>query len=352
MMNKLKGTFLSVLFGLAVAVVIGEVGLRISGYCKTYSERRDGSYTKPNTYDHKNIWWRVRPNSEFTISTPEFTIKRHINRLGFGDHEFEKRTDSNEVRILNLGDSFTFGDGAPADSSYPALLQGILTVRFPGRKITVLNGGTCGSDPVFGFVAYTRLLRDLVDPDIIIQAFHGQDITEDLVIRQGFERYVTDSTMDFKGIDFQYEPLYHHSHLARLYFRNYLGYNEFFINEKVRQKSVRIGIHTMQKLDQYWNDTLNPNQKFFYFLHPDVIEITQSKYSDIFQTVLDRITPTLGRIQVIDFGEWLVKNYHISKDSIYDLYWKKDGHPTPKGYSLMATSIADRLDPVLKERFK
>lgn len=43
--------------------------------------------------------------------------------------------------ILCAGDSFTYGAGAPAESSYPRQLEGLLKARFPGRAFRVVNGG-------------------------------------------------------------------------------------------------------------------------------------------------------------------------------------------------------------------
>ncbi|HNW45456.1 MAG TPA: hypothetical protein PKI19_13210 [Elusimicrobiales bacterium] len=43
--------------------------------------------------------------------------------------------------ILCVGDSFTFGAGAPPESSYPRQLESILTARFPGRAFKVVNFG-------------------------------------------------------------------------------------------------------------------------------------------------------------------------------------------------------------------
>ncbi|HWB63258.1 MAG TPA: hypothetical protein VG603_07110 [Chitinophagales bacterium] len=351
-MKKSRTNILIALISLVITLLAGEAVLRATGYCKTYSERRDGTYNDFSDYDHHNIWWRQYPNNDFKIETPEFTVVHHINSLGFSGGEFHQRTDSNEIRILTLGDSFTYGDGGTGDSSYPSVLQGLLNARFPGKKITVFNGGTCGSDPVFGFMAYTRLLQDTVNPDIIIQAFHDQDLREDFVIRKGFERYDNDSSMTFKGIKFRWKNLYHYSHLARLFFRNFLGYNEYYINNAIVRKSMPEDVKTMKEVDALWNDTLKPGQQFFYLLHPDPIEIEKDKYETIFQTVLDSMAPGMGKLGVIDFRYWLVHQYHIKNDSIMSIYWPKDRHHNSKGYSLMALCVADKLTPILNERFK
>ena len=43
--------------------------------------------------------------------------------------------------VLCVGDSFTFGAGAPEGSSYPVQLEAVLKERFPGRPVRVVNFG-------------------------------------------------------------------------------------------------------------------------------------------------------------------------------------------------------------------
>lgn len=48
------------------------------------------------------------------------------------------------LRILCLGDSFTYGLGAPRGEGYPDHLQGLLDSRFGAGKFDVINGGLLG----------------------------------------------------------------------------------------------------------------------------------------------------------------------------------------------------------------
>ena len=70
------------------------------------------------------------------------------------------------VRILCLGDSFTFGEGAQKGYSYPEQLQEILR-GMPDKEFIVFNGGVPGSNSSY----LSRELRNNIDkykPDIII----------------------------------------------------------------------------------------------------------------------------------------------------------------------------------------
>jgi lysophospholipase L1-like esterase len=48
------------------------------------------------------------------------------------------------VRILAVGDSSTFGYGVQTDETYTAVLERVLSKRFPGRAVEVINAGTPG----------------------------------------------------------------------------------------------------------------------------------------------------------------------------------------------------------------
>ncbi|MBK7147468.1 MAG: hypothetical protein IPH78_01290 [Bacteroidetes bacterium] len=339
--------FIAVLLGITGALAIAELALRASGMFKTYSEKRMGEMFQALHYNHHNIYWNYNPNDTFTLTTPEFTIGRKTNSHGFADKEFTPRTDSSEIRILTLGDSFTFGDGAPADSAYPNQLQSILRARYPTRDITVFNAGTCGSDPVFGYYTYKHLLGQLIQPDIIVQSLSAQDYMEDLVLRGGFERFTNDTTIQFTGSGFKYEWWYQHFHLARLYFTGIKGYNDFFINDELRAQKRATHIAITQNLVSRWQQALQPGQQLFFMLRPDPVEIENKRYNEYFQPIVDSITPLPTPLHLADFNQWLHQTYHIEPSQIYNIFWKQDGHHNPYGYGLMATSVADNIAPAI-----
>ena len=82
---------------------------------------------------------------------------------------------SGQVRILCIGDSFTFGIGAPKGMSYPEQLQRRFDSDFPG-EVAVVNGGVPGSNST---AVYNRLRRDfdLDHPDIVVVMDGANDNT-------------------------------------------------------------------------------------------------------------------------------------------------------------------------------
>ena len=97
------------------------------------------------------------------------------NVLGFRTpHEGLERPDG-VLRILALGDSYTWGDKiADSDSTWPALLESALLAEAPGPPVQVMNWGRNG----FTTANEAELLRRLgwqTDPDLVIVQFSFND---------------------------------------------------------------------------------------------------------------------------------------------------------------------------------
>jgi len=99
--TKLRQKLFLVLFGLAITFLLLELGLRLYGHIY---------------YSYK--------------------IKKGIIRTD----------DKNTIKILCVGDSFTFGHGAKKGYSYPEQLERILNNNNPTHKFIVYNLGICGEN--------------------------------------------------------------------------------------------------------------------------------------------------------------------------------------------------------------
>ncbi|MBM3464134.1 MAG: SGNH/GDSL hydrolase family protein [Armatimonadetes bacterium] len=99
-----------------------------------------------------------------------------VNRFGLRGPEVAEKKEANEVRILCLGDSCTYGSGTIAEHSWPARLQAHLQALRPALKITVLNGGVPGYNSAHGIHALRRYL--FLKPDLVIWSFTANDAYE------------------------------------------------------------------------------------------------------------------------------------------------------------------------------
>ncbi len=72
--------------------------------------------------------------------------------------------------VLAFGDSLTFGSGAPAEASYPAVLQ-----RLIGRR--VVGAGVPGEVTAQGLARLAGVLRDSA-PDLLVLIHGGNDLLQ------------------------------------------------------------------------------------------------------------------------------------------------------------------------------
>jgi hypothetical protein len=103
------------------------------------------------------------------------------NSLGLRGGEIDlARTDL--VRILLVGDSFTFGEGLNVDEIFATKLARRLNQK--GERVMVINAGVGG----WGTLQATRFARDHFgdfQPDVVVYTFCGNDPDDDAEFLQG-----------------------------------------------------------------------------------------------------------------------------------------------------------------------
>lgn len=97
-----------------------------------------------------------------------------INSYGFRGPELNNGPPLDKMRIVVLGDSFTFGQGVSYAASFPAVLQERL--RSAGVDAEVLNFGVPGHSPPQSFaLAKARVLP--LKPDLILLSVFANDLS-------------------------------------------------------------------------------------------------------------------------------------------------------------------------------
>lgn len=130
-----------------------------------------------------------------------------LNADGFRDDEFPAARGANTIRIIALGDSWTFGHNAQLEQTYPARLRALLKLDFPQKNIEVLN---------LGMLAYTsheglRLLQQKalgLQPDIVligysmndasISGWHDKDVFVPKQKRFSLRHFITENSELYK----------------------------------------------------------------------------------------------------------------------------------------------------------
>lgn len=110
------------------------------------------------------------PNKKGRFASHSFNTEVSLNDEGFRDADHGLRNDSGKYRIVNLGDSFTWGHGVEIDEAYVKVLERL------DPNIETVNMGGLGRDPQGELLVYlTRALK--YDQNLVMMGFYlGNDL--------------------------------------------------------------------------------------------------------------------------------------------------------------------------------
>jgi lysophospholipase L1-like esterase len=266
--------------------------------------------------------------------------------MGFRDVDFLLNEDANQVLIQTYGDSFTEGDGAPADSAYPALLKWLVS----NENVTIQNFGIMGSDPGFYWMQMKEIGIKL-RPDIAVITYSTIDLTTDFFTRGGLERFKNGYYSGFAPP--KWEWLYGYSYLFRLFANSLFGvsYNNFFLAEEQKQQRLK-------SLEKKWNETFTAiagiaqknNIRILLIKKPERSEVDLNKYNydfNFFEKMADTI-PVFKRCDLLPFYR---DSMGINSSNSVKYYWPKDGHHNSTGYGVMAQGVYAGLKQAYPEIF-
>jgi len=297
----------------------------------------------------KELGWRLAPNveGEYTIADGK-TFYFKYNSRGFFERELSQQKQKNAFRIITTGDSFTWGEGANFQESYPKQLEQILDEIIESLKIEVINFGT----PKY----YTKNQKILIEqkaleysPDLIIASFMSNDIIDSIY-----------------GLDFYEYP-------TDCLYNNFL---KFFLKRSILFRWVFIKINFLK-------DRLKNKFNWFDIWNVKIPSLFKNAWKDVFLDMKEiQVFCTKNNIRLVvvyfpQYGEWtqvpqygydrLLPNKIISsyckKNNIFfinglrilledmrneeidprKLYWPKDGHFNTLGYKYISTKIANHL---------
>lgn len=331
---------LSIMFHFSL--IVAELGLRLTKSNQIYMEvtssnRYISQYISPKNInnvvpdiDHKGIYDDVK--NEFTFSYPVFSF-------GLCDNYFNssiKKGNLSKIRILSLGDSFTYGIGAPCDSSWCRLLESILNHN--GKRFEVFNAGLSGFDPFYSYVLFHKRLIDY-NPHIILLAVNGSDIVE-AITRGGFERFEADGSINYLPGN-RMEWLFATSYLTRLIMLNGLKYNYLLRPDQGNYSTLKDAVRILNPCFQLFKYEENKfNYKFIPIFHPLKSDFFENGYTvNNFNGWYRKHISDLS----INLYEYFIKTEQINKSNVQNYYWRKDSHHNGRGYEAFARGVASEL---------
>lgn len=119
---------------------------------------------------HRLLGWSLVPGARTRMRSPgEFDIAVRINAQGFrADREYSPAPPPGVLRIVAVGDSFTFGNGAEVHQAFPSLLERRLAAE-------VINLGV----PGYGVDQQLLMLESRglgFQPDVVLLGLHTPDV--------------------------------------------------------------------------------------------------------------------------------------------------------------------------------
>jgi hypothetical protein len=327
-------------------LLVVEILLNITLKKDTINELNEDNYISLYSYNYSNIYHTTPPFYHFITNKGEYTFERKYNSLGLSDYEWDT-TKKNTIRILCLGDSYTEGDGAIADSSYVSILRKTLKNKY--SNIELMNAGNCGTDPFFNFKLYEDKLQKY-HPDIIIQELSYYDLYSDITIRGGRERFINNSTVQYRSVP-KWEKLYAYSYIFRILIHSIGGYNIQLIREDEMPKIINdCKLKTVELFKNYKELTSKNNTDLITFTFPVFNQLSNLDNNE-FHLEMNN-----------EFSKFNLKFYNLQPcydDEIkanytdpQDYYWKIDGHHNAKGYEMMAKCLEEIVTPLIEKRIE
>ena len=122
------------------------------------------------------LFWKLRDNlKNKTFGVGEFST----NSKGLREKkDIPYKKEKDEYRILVLGDSWTFGLNVKDNQAFPYIMGQKFSALYPGKKITVINGGCPGYCIAQGY--FYLIYRGIkYKPDmVIVKSFLNESILE------------------------------------------------------------------------------------------------------------------------------------------------------------------------------
>lgn len=342
---KEKKNVILLLATIFVCILFLETALRITKSLQTYGEQRTGTYNFVHHGSFTDSFHVHYPNSTFLLGNGiEFQYPRTANSEGFTDLNWTRENPNNSTKILCLGDSFTEGDGAPADSTWPILLNQLLIKQNINSQ--VLNAGICGSDPLFELMLFNERLVSL-DPDIVIFTLSMQDFFEDIAVRGGMERFDPETGTKTKII----EVLYAYSHITRWVMKNQ-GYNWLLIKNTKELVSDLAKNKVPEVIGEFAKaKQKNPETEFFIFLYPHQYQL-QFGYDIDVEEALKKESDKYPELNYYDLNNCYQGKVETAGDPFRSYWWPMDGHHNSKGYYLKARCINEYIFDYLSSSVK
>jgi len=300
-----------------------------------------------------------RPNTIYSWGKEYGDKLIKINSLGFHDDEFVLIKKDGEKRIFFLGNSITMGHGVLKNETFANQLE----LLFDNYFVNSLNFGVQGYSTMQELVVLKRNIS--LGPDIIIDGFCLNDITEPIYVNK-----------DFGGKGYDYHQIYQISNDILGYVINETGFGRFISNMKFSKeimdaKKVELESVKSLALNPFYNDDVSKSWMRNLKSIEDMKTISDSLKSGFIVLIFpftfqlfnnDAQLPqeylksflndkSIVYIDLLEIFERKINNdiYNgVRQDSSLKKYFLDEDHFTPLGHKIVASEIKK----IVEDNFK
>jgi len=283
------------------------------------------------------------------------------NSWGFrGKKEYSPEKDV-DLRILFLGDSFTYGQGVNDEDTFVHLTEKNLTSDT--FSVEAINAGNQGKGTDYALRAF-QIYGPTFKPDFTVLVFFSNDFSDnfqsnyftvDLAnnaltpkIQSDVLEYKSSFLFTIPGLFPAYNWLISWSHLANLFKMNFIRILRQ-ITQKSKQTSSgdpnvnpeKMSEFTQIYIDHLIKETDRQKSKLFIFYIPTLPELKRTKETDarsFHEKKLQKIVKTYN-LNLFSLTDPFLK----SNEPIEDFYFVDDGHFTILGNKRAADYISQQL---------
>ena len=298
----------------------------------------------------------LKPGQTFTDRFKrELPYQVTVNHLGLRGRDMSPTKTPGVVRVLCLGDSYTFGAYVYDSETWPAQLEEVLKERDAGREFEVVNAGISG----FTIVDELDFLKEHgldLQPDVVVLAFvlnDLADLTRRVSSREMLKRASEEAAASALGpvkARLRQTAIYNGLFMLKAYFRRMSGSDPTIQEVDIRHLLQKeYDARTLELFEQYRRHlvamkTLLDQRKIplVLMIFPYWEQVSQGA-SDEAQRRLVAIASESG-VTPLD----LLPSYrrHDPRGrKFFHMPW--DHHPSARGYRRAARDLANLLSPLL-----
>ena len=313
--------------------------------------------------------WRYKARHRAKIASDEFETTVETNSWGLRDREIQ--IDDDAIRVLVIGNSFSFGWGVEADERFSEVLERAL--RRSGRNVQILNGAHWGYTFDQQYLAARELVRDF-RPQIVVQGVYpghvvtidehewarGADGKIDRVVFREWRNEIrvgTDGRLHRTNALIERPPL--GSRLISMSAQRIFRWRQTRSEVSLEIELYRDGT----RLDGAWRkstEALQQASRFlreqgmihFVFSVPQDVSLSESEWPEYFRAgaaggELDQGRPYARFAEAAREAVWMDLHPGFARAFRSDLYFPKDIHWTPAGHALAAELLRPCLEQLV-----